>query len=610
METSAIPDFPRRFARTRRFSLGVPRQFTVSPDGERILFLRTGGGSDPVSRLWLLEEDGSGAARAEDRARVLADPLALDAGTGVPEEERIRRERAGERAEGVVAYATDREARMAAFALEGALWAVRTDGGAPFAVRTPGPVVDPRPSPDGRHIAYVTGGALHVVDVAGGGSRLLAAPDGPEVTYGLAEHVAAESMGRLRGHWWAPDGRSLLAARVDTSPVQRWYIADPAHPHLPPRSVPYPAAGTANALVSLLVLGLDGSRTAVEWDRAAFEYVVDARWDAHGPLITVQCRDQRTLRVLTADPATGTTEVLHEQRDAAWVQLMPGTPARTASGALVRPYEEEDTRGLRVGPDGRTPPGLQVRQVLGTAGERVLFTASEDPMETHVWGYEPGGGCVRLSEGPGLHTAVAGGGTVVLESRTPDGHRVSVLREDGPAGRIACHAEEPGVDPRPAFLSLGDRSLRSALYLPSWYEPGAAKLPVLLDPYGGPAVQVAVRARTWLACVSQWFAEQGFAVLVADGRGTPGRGPEWDKEIRGDTLGPALEDQVDALHAAAAHCPDLDLSRVAIRGWSYGGYLAAGAVLRRPDGGQPAGGGGGGGGAGAGAGAPVGGEGG
>jgi dipeptidyl-peptidase-4 len=82
---------------------------------------------------------------------------------------------------------------------------------------------------------------------------------------------------------------------------------------------------------------------------------------------------------------------------------------------------------------------------------------------------------------------------------------------------------------------------------------------------------------------SQWLAEQGFAVLVADGRGTPGRGPEWERAVAGDLASPALEDQVEAVQAAAEQCGDLDLSRVGIRGWSFGGYLAALAVLRRPD---------------------------
>ncbi len=109
-----------------------------------------------------------------------------------------------------------------------------------------------------------------------------------------------------------------------------------------------------------------------------------------------------------------------------------------------------------------------------------------------------------------------------------------------------------------------------------------ARLPVLLDPYGGPHAQRVLAAQSAFH-TSQWLAEQGFAVLVADGRGTPGRGPDWDRAVWHDLAGPVLEDQVTALQEAAERHKDLDLSRVAIRGWSFGGYLAALAVVRRPD---------------------------
>ncbi len=147
---------------------------------------------------------------------------------------------------------------------------------------------------------------------------------------------------------------------------------------------------------------------------------------------------------------------------------------------------------------------------------------------------------------------------------------------------IELFAETPSISLNVRLLTLGARQLRAALVLPKGHVPGSGSLPVLLDPYGGPAMQkVTASAGTFLE--SQWFADQGFAVLVIDGRGTPGRGPEWDRSIRGDHATPVLEDQVDGLHAAAAEWPDLDLSRVAIRGWSFGGFLAALAVLRRPD---------------------------
>jgi dipeptidyl-peptidase 4 len=586
-----LDEFPRQLARTRRFSLGVPRAVTISADGERVLFLRSKGGEDPVTCLWLLD---LAAGRGE---QLLADPAASwNAGSGdVPEAERIRRERARELAGGIVAYSADVDCRTVAFALDGQLWVLSVDEGSagdddltppaagPRRVPAAGPVIEPRIDPTGQRVAYVTDGALHVAELGHGTSRELAAPEHADVSYGLAEHVAAESMYRYRGFWWAPDGRRLLAARVDNSPVLRWWIADPANPQRQPRAIRYPAAGTANADVTLHVFRLDGTRTEVGWDRHAFEYLAAASWDAHGPLLAVQSRDQRTVLILAADPVTGATTVLREERDPAWVELTYGAPVRTAGGRLVRVSDSGDARRLVVGDTPVTPDGLQVREVSGVDGEAVYFTGTQEPTEEHLWRYDQQTGLSRLSDSPGVHGGSAAGGTVVRFSRTEAGNTLTATRH-GTADRhvIANLAAEPVLTPRVSWLTVGARSLRAALLLPSWHEPGV-RLPVLMSPYGGPAMQLVVRMRSTAFCEDQWFAEQGFAVLVADGRGTPGRGPAWEKTVYGDTLSAPVQDQVDALQAVGEQFGDLDLNRVGIRGWSFGGALAAMAVIRRPD---------------------------
>ena len=127
--------------------------------------------------------------------------------------------------------------------------ATAPDPGAPGAF-------DPRPDPTGQRVAYVSDGAVRVVTLDTEEDSLLIGPDGRTgVTFGLAEFVAAEEMSRTRGYWWAPDGTALLVARVDETPVQRWHIADPANPGRTPAEVAYPAAGTANADVSLVLCG-------------------------------------------------------------------------------------------------------------------------------------------------------------------------------------------------------------------------------------------------------------------------------------------------------------------------------------------------------------------
>ena len=569
--------FPRRQARTRRFTLGTPRSITVSPDGGRVVFLRSRGGTDPVTCLWTLDlETGD--------ERLVADPRELDDSSAedLPPEERARRERSREQAGGVVAYATDRPVTMAAFTLSGQLYITEFAAGlTPRLVETPGGVIDPRPDPTGRLVAYVSGGALHVHDLTARATTTVAEPDGENVTFGLADFVAAEEMGRMRGYWWSPEGDALLVARVDESPVRRWHIADPANPDRTPAVVAYPAAGTANARVSLQIRTLDGTSMEVSWDNVGDEYLVQAVWDAHDLLIAVQPRDQRALRVLRVDPATGATSVVHEQTDPAWVEIVPGVPAHTASGALVMVADVDGARRLVVDGEAVTPPSLQVRDVVDVDGDVVLFRAGEDPTSIGLWSWGADG-AEDLTPEPGVHSGRLVAGTLVVarQSLDADGTTTTVHR-NGAEWTIASLAEPPGLEPRVTLTTVGSRELRTALLLPAGHEPGT-RLPVLMDPYGGPHAQRVLAARgTHLT--SQWFADQGFAVVVVDGRGTPGRGPEFERAVRGDLAGPVLEDQIDALHAVAEQNPDLDLTRVGIRGWSFGGYLSALAVLRRPD---------------------------
>ncbi|MFY9930519.1 MAG: prolyl oligopeptidase family serine peptidase [Streptosporangiaceae bacterium] len=600
--------FPRQEARTRRFTLGVPRAFRISPDGARIAFLRTRSGDDPVTCLWVLDA-GTG------QERVVADPRTLGGDEqDLPAAERARRERVRESAGGVVAYATDADVTMATFAWGGQVWTVSLTkpDATPHTVSTHGQALDPRPDPAGRRLAYVSAGALRVTSLDGPDEDLaVAGPDASDqVSYGLAEFVAAEEMGRTRGYWWSPDGTALLVARVDESPVNRWHIADPANPERQPAEVAYPAAGTPNAEVTLHLARLDGGTVPVDTGPQEFPYLVTVAWEAgHDPLVVVQSRDQRTLRLLTVEVGSGQATVLREDTDPVWLEIVPGVPSWTGDGRIVWTADRDGARRLLIldpaagdtaagdtaagdtaagdlaaGAEPVTPPDLQVRDVLSVDGGTVLFQASAEPTEIGVWAWGPAG-LTQVSEGAGVHGGARAGGTTVLASRGlgQDGVIVRVERDGQRVAEVASLAERPAVPtPRPVLFGAGSREIRTAVLLPSWYEPDQGRLPVLLDPYGGPHAQRVLSARG-AYLTSQWFADQGFGVVIADGRGTPGRGPEWERAVAGDLASPVLEDQVEALAEAAGRFDALDTSRVAIRGWSFGGFLAALAVLRRPD---------------------------
>lgn len=576
--------FPRLSARTLRFTLGEPRAITVAANGSTVLFLRTSSGTDRTAALWAFDV----ATGAE---RLLADPAQLlgAAGEELSEAERARRERAREAGAGIVGYTADDACRTVVFALSGRVWAGEVASGISreLPVCDTSGAIDPRIDPTGSHVAYATAsGALRVIGIDGTGDRALGEPESAEVVWGQAEFVAAEEMSRYRGFWWSPSGQSLLAERYDNSPVDTWYLFDPADPGAAPVPIRYPAAGTDDAQVDLWHLTLDGARTRIDWDSTAFPYLTRVSWSGYGdPVVQVMSRDQKRALVLAADLVTGTTRILAEKSDPVWLELVDGVPAFGPGGRLIDTVDDAHTRRLTVNNRALTPAGIQVLGVLAVDGSGVWVTGGPEPTETGVLHIDFDGAVVRVDPGDGVYGAAVGGGTVALTGLdlTRVGAVTRILRDGHEVGRLASNAADPGFLPTVRMLTVGERELRAAVLLPSGHRSGSGKLPVIMAPYGGPHAQLVRRAaRGFLS--AQWLADQGFCVIVADGRGTPARGPEWEREIRDEFATVTLADQVDALAGVAAQLGgDIDTERVGIMGWSYGGYLSALAVLARPD---------------------------
>ena len=189
--TPASDGFPRRSARTQQFTLGEPRTITVSPDGLRVVFLRSRRGDDAATCLWVLD-------LATATERLVADPRELlTLYTDLAPDERARRERVRERAEGITSYATDTAVRVATFTLGDRLFTAGLISGGSRRLDVPGPVFDPRPDPTASRLAYVRENAL-VVAALDGSTTVIASDDDENVSWGRAEFVAAEEMGRFR----------------------------------------------------------------------------------------------------------------------------------------------------------------------------------------------------------------------------------------------------------------------------------------------------------------------------------------------------------------------------------------------------------------------------
>ena len=577
--------YPRQKARTRSFQLGRPRSFACSPTSARALFIRSASGSDDQGSLWLLDlESAHPEVLLVDAANLGGCDLEL------PDAERARRERMREVTAGITSFSTDEAMSRALFTVSGIPYLVDIPDVAgtavsPIELPAPGPVVDPRLSPDGMRAAFVVNGAFHVCDLSSMTVTELASPAADDHAWGLADFISAEELERHRGYWWLEGSRSLLVQHTDESEVEIRWISDPANPQQEPVRHRYPAAGTNNPAVRFAVLGIDGTRIDVEWDHQKFPYVSSVHSTDGGVVLALLTRDQGTQSVCALDVATGALTEIARHTDPCWVDVVHGVPALLSDGRLVEVLPDAGTDTYRVHVDGVaiSPPRLQVSAVMAIEDDHLIVLAQPTAITQVGYRLSLDGTCEPITDIDEWSSLAAGQRIRIVMRASGTDPRTEFTATDGRATHVIANlAETPNITVTPHFVKVGARELNCAVLLPTGHVTGSTPLPVIMSPYGGPHAQRVVRAAGAFA-TEQWLADQGFAVVVADGSGSPGRGPAWEREIHLDLAEGILRDQVEALEACATRFPDLDLGRVGIRGWSFGGYLAALAVLDRPD---------------------------
>jgi dipeptidyl-peptidase-4 len=588
----AADAFLREYAETRRYMAGRPAGARLTADGSAALFLRSG----PRSAVQALYETDVTAGRT--RELLDAERLLAGAAQSLTREERAELERQRVAARGFTRFDVSKDGRSVVVALSGKLYLVERATGAARALHTGPAPLDPRLSPDGARLAYVRDHDLYVLDLAANAERALTHSGSADVANGLAEFVAQEEMDRFTGYWWSPDGRSLAYEESDTRAVEKLAIADPMHPEHGADLFAYPRAGRANAAVRLgVVAAAGGPTTWVSWDAARYPYLCAVKWEEGGPLaLVVMNRAQTEEAVLAADPATGATRVLLEERDPAWLNLSQSFPRwledgsgffwRTERNGAPEVELRDASGGLRA---SWVRPEHGFGRLVGyDPGRRWLwFTGGPDPTCDELFVVKGGAPPERVPLGsePGAVVAAAlskGGDRLLVTRATAHAMpRTAVHALDGAlAAELPSAAVEPSLTPTTEYRKVGaGEGIWAWIVRPHGAAPGK-KLPVIVDVYGGPHAQQVTRAPK---LVAQWMADQGYVVVAFDGRGTPRRGRAWERALLGDLGGVNLEDQVSALAALGREVPELDLARVGITGWSFGGYLSSLAVMKRPD---------------------------
>ncbi len=581
----ADPAFLEQYARTGGFRLGQPSAIRITPDGSEVLFLRSGP-RDPSRDLYAFDLESG-----QERVVLTAEQVLGGAAEELSPEERALRERLRLHARGITSYRLSHDGARILVPLSGRLFLVERATGQVVELPSEGGYAnDPRFSPDGSKIACVREGDLYVIDIASRTQRRVTHRETPTVTNGLAEFAAQEEMSRYRGFWWSPDSTQLLYQRTDLAELPVWYASNPIEPSDPPRGARYPRAGGPNADVRLGLLAVDSGETRwVRWDRNALPYLATVHWSEGAPLLVVQSRRQDRAVVLEVDVSSAKTRTLHEETDEAWLNLDQSVPRRLGERWLwsterggawqIELREDDGARAL-------TEPSLGYRELLHVeqSGAAIWVRASSDATEAHVWRVPFEGPPQKRSEGAGQHDAIFGerDDVWVHVSHTIDhGPRWEVRRGDAVVGELRSVAERPPFVPNVEHLQVGSRGYNAVVVRPRNFEPGR-RYPVLLSVYAGPG-HTRVRKGRLLQLREQWQADHGYIVVSLDGRGTPGRGRAWERAIRGNLIDIPLADQIEGLQALGERFDEMDLDRVGVYGWSFGGYFSAMAVMRRPD---------------------------
>jgi dipeptidyl-peptidase 4 len=574
----------------------APRALKLSPDGSLLTSLRPRADDRERFDLWAVDTT-TGAAR------MLVDSTKFGGGE-ISEAEKMQRERARiGGTKGIVSYDWAPDGKSLLVPLDGDLYVATLDGATRRLTNTPEGELDATISPKGGYVSFVRNQNLFVIDTVSGTERRLTRDGGGTLSWGVAEFVAQEEMDRTKGAWWSPDDSRIAVARVDESGVaivSRAAIGAEGTQVFDQR---YPRAGAANAVVDLYIMKNDGGGIVkVDLGKNPDIYLARVDWASDGKTLYVQrqSRDQKTLDVLRVNPETGASSVLFTETSKTWVNLHENFRA-LKDGSILWSSERDGFAHLYLWQAGKwtqlTKGAWNVRDVIGVNEDAglVTFTGNrETPLEQNIYRVSHSGGAVEaLGEASWWNTAKMNrdASRMIVARSSPvqpdqsyltdaDGKRLSWIEENRVEGAhpyapfMAAH-----VKPEFGILRAKDGNLLQYKLLKPTLAAGQ-KAPVFVQVYGGPGGGRQVLGN-WGGALQQYLVQQGWVVFSVDGRGTPDRGKAFEEAIYRSMSGVEVDDQLLGVEWLK-HQDFVDAKKIAVYGWSYGGYMTLRLLERAP----------------------------
>ncbi len=568
-----------------------PRQAKLSPDGRFLTLLRNRESDRERYDLW-------GYDRTSDEWRMLVDSEALGTGRELSEDEKMQRERARVGSlKGIIDYQWASDGSGVLVPLDGDLYLARLDGTTVRLTDTEESELNPALSQTGAYVSFVRDRRLWVGAVGGEAAPVTSQEDSENVRWGEAEFVAQEEMGRLTGYWWSPQDKRIAVERFDESAVGVVTRAAIGATGTRVYDQRYPVAGSANALVELFVMDPDGgNRVKVDLGAETDIYIPRVDWAPDGSALYVQRqnREQTVLDMLRVDAATGASEVVFTERAAVadyWINLSDDYKWLD-DGSLIWWSERDGFGHLYRYINGAwtqlTQGDWMVTRLVGVdqAAGRVYFQGTMDDVlaqQVYSFDLDNPSAITRLTD-PGFVNSASMDGkaqTLLVSRSKPDqptqsyiadtsGQRLTWIEENALGAEhpyapyLAGHrTPEFGTIEAEDGTELHWKMIRPAM------EPGK-RYPVYYYHYSGPGPQVV--QRNWSSPLEQAIVDRGYIWFALDNRGSANRGVAFEQPIYRGMGGVEVRDQKLGAEFLKT-LPFVDPDKIAIDGWSYGGYM-------------------------------------
>jgi dipeptidyl-peptidase-4 len=456
-------------------------------------------------------------------------------------------------------------------------------------------------SPDGSKVAFVRDHDLFVLDTASGREIRITEGGQEAKSFGEVTWVYGEEFRTDKGFGWSPDGDRLWFYHTDVSEVTAKTVVVDSEGNT--RLQPYPRPDEPNPKVRIGAVSLKSAKTEIAWMNAGDDadiYLPQITWHPNAKNLVIARLDrlQTILDLLLCDSATGSCEVIISERDPRWVNLL-GPPKFLKDGREFLWLSERDgfSHIYRFGMDGRVKAQVTSGKWVVSSidevdeGQAAVYYTANIEKSTAYGLYRAeieDGDPERISSDPGVHSAsFSPDGKLFLDThsaldRPP---RTDICDASGEMKALLNRADLAEYHNRHVMNDLfpietEDGEILNALLTRPAAIDSSSRYPVLIYVYGGPGGQVALDR--FSPSYQPWrnlLAGRGILVFSVDGRGTAGRGREFEAAIHRRLGEVELKDQLAGV-AYLKTLPFVDPERLAIFGWSYGGTMVLNALLR------------------------------